>query len=677
MAVLVQAMVPAAAAGVAFTADPLTGDREAVLVTAVPGLAEPLVSGEAEGEQWRIVAGQRPQPHRPTGVLNGEQAAAVAAVARRLEALFTGPQDVEWALADGTVWVVQARPMTALPAPVAWPAPGSGLWACNFRLGEWLPEPVTPLFADWLLPLFDAGFQAGMRETAGAAVPFPFGLVNGWYYATPNPRLSAIPLAVARSRGRLLRFMLTSVVLPGRRPTWAAASLLRLYRDWQEQLLPDYQRLAATEVDDLDLPGVLALVERVVGTAGQHFWYLVVIGGAAWKVEDALRAFLVRHHLTDIDAAALVGPVTIPGPRAPQAVYSLDWYHPTASEQPTSEPPSAASPRNAQSDVDARALQARCAARLASDPAVQWTEVDLLELARAFARIREEQSAALTLGWPLLRRCARRIGILLAQSGQLQRPEQMFFLTRAELGRATAAGALDDRRQTWSTQRRLTPPLSIGNPPPLLGRRLRQTVGTTDTRPTEGDELVGQPASPGRATGPARIVRDPDDFGKVQPGDVLVAPATAPAWTPLFGRVLAVVTDRGTAAAHASIPGPRIRHSRRGRDPGRDPAPLRRHDDHRRRLPRPCHHHRRMSAGRGPPHRCQLAERLLTARQSAEQKLGSGCCGRAAARGELSTTHQGLVSSAMRCSTRARIWSRMGRTWSRSWPAGSSSIQSS
>lgn len=65
--------------------------------------------------------------------------------------------------------------------------------------------------------------------------------------------------------------------------------------------------------------------------------------------------------------------------------------------------------------------------------------------------------------------------------------------------------------------------------------------------------LAERPASPGRATGPARIVRGPDDFAKVQSGDVLVAPATAPAWTPLFGRVVAVVTDRGTAAAHASI----------------------------------------------------------------------------------------------------------------------------
>ena len=88
---------------------------------------------------------------------------------------------------------------------MTWTPPGPGLWACNFRLGEWLPDPVTPLFGDWLLPAFDAGFRAAMQDTAGATVGFPYGLVNGWYYATPNPRIAEIPAAVLRSRGQLLR----------------------------------------------------------------------------------------------------------------------------------------------------------------------------------------------------------------------------------------------------------------------------------------------------------------------------------------------------------------------------------------------------------------------------------------------------------------------------------------
>ena len=477
-------------------------------------------------------------------------------MARELEGLFGGPQDVEWASAAGAVWVVQTRPMTALPSPAQWAPPGPGLWACNFRLGEWLPDPVTPLFADWLLPVFDTGFRQAMRETAGAAVSFPYGLVYGWYYATPNPRLAEIPFAIVRSRGRLLRFMVSTVVLPGRRPARAAPALDRLYRDWRDRLLPDYRQLAAVDPTGLDLQGLIALTEQIVTTAGHHFWYLAVVGGAAWKIEAALGRFLARHQLGEVDVAALLSPVAPPTAPPPHAVFSLDWYHPTTAEHTTPDhlhnegPPgtAAASP----GDNQPAALERRCAERLASDPTALATWTTLLQLARTFARIREEQAAALTLGWPLLRRCAQDIGQRLTQTGQLEDPEELFFLTREELIHPAAATAAS-RRETWVTQRRLTPPLTLGQPPPLIGHRLIQTVGTNPAARQATGDLAGQPASPGRATGPARIVRSPDDFDKVTPGDVLIAAATTPAWTPLFRHVVAVVTDRGTAAAHASI----------------------------------------------------------------------------------------------------------------------------
>jgi phosphoenolpyruvate synthase/pyruvate phosphate dikinase len=71
--------------------------------------------------------------------------------------------------------------------------------------------------------------------------------------------------------------------------------------------------------------------------------------------------------------------------------------------------------------------------------------------------------------------------------------------------------------------------------------------------PVAEGAIVEQPASPGRATGTVRIVHGPADFDRFQPGEVLVARATAPAWTPLFARAVAVVTDGGTLAAHASL----------------------------------------------------------------------------------------------------------------------------
>jgi pyruvate,water dikinase len=67
------------------------------------------------------------------------------------------------------------------------------------------------------------------------------------------------------------------------------------------------------------------------------------------------------------------------------------------------------------------------------------------------------------------------------------------------------------------------------------------------------DIIKGLGASPGRVTGHARVLRDPKDFGQMEPGEILVANITTPAWTPLFAMASAVVTDVGGPLSHGSI----------------------------------------------------------------------------------------------------------------------------
>ncbi|GAB4054598.1 PEP-utilizing enzyme [Catellatospora paridis] len=72
------------------------------------------------------------------------------------------------------------------------------------------------------------------------------------------------------------------------------------------------------------------------------------------------------------------------------------------------------------------------------------------------------------------------------------------------------------------------------------------------TDPTP-DVVTGVPSSPGRASGPARVVRSLADFARVRPGDVLVCRTTDPAWTPLFRLAAAVVAETGGLLSHAAI----------------------------------------------------------------------------------------------------------------------------
>ncbi|HXF64803.1 MAG TPA: PEP/pyruvate-binding domain-containing protein, partial [Caldilineaceae bacterium] len=124
-AVLVQRMVPAEAAGIAFSADPLSGRRGVAVVAAVRGLGDRLAAGEQTGDTWRIDrAGailQRALQDPAHPALSDAQAQAVAALARRCAAAQGRPQDIEWALSatakeQERLWLLQSRPITTLAA---------------------------------------------------------------------------------------------------------------------------------------------------------------------------------------------------------------------------------------------------------------------------------------------------------------------------------------------------------------------------------------------------------------------------------------------------------------------------------------------------------------------------------------------------------------------------------
>ena len=117
-AVIVQRMVEGEVSGVAFSADPVSGRRGIAVVAAVRGLGEPLVSGALTGDTWRVdragrVVGREPGDAGGSG-LDDARVLEAAALVRRAEALFGSPQDIEWTVADGRLWLLQSRPITTL-----------------------------------------------------------------------------------------------------------------------------------------------------------------------------------------------------------------------------------------------------------------------------------------------------------------------------------------------------------------------------------------------------------------------------------------------------------------------------------------------------------------------------------------------------------------------------------
>src|SRR6266540_6216763 len=145
MAVLVQPMVAADAAGVAFGADPVSGDRNTAVVNAVRGLGDRLVAGRVSPDEWVVRGVAATCRAAPEGAIDAGVAARVAALAQRVEARLGAPQDIEWALAAGELVLLQARPVTALPDNAQVPVPVEvppGFWE---REASHAPKPWTPM----------------------------------------------------------------------------------------------------------------------------------------------------------------------------------------------------------------------------------------------------------------------------------------------------------------------------------------------------------------------------------------------------------------------------------------------------------------------------------------------------------------------------------------------------
>jgi phosphohistidine swiveling domain-containing protein len=162
MAVIVQRLVAARAAGVVFTCDPATADASRIVVEAVPGLGDRLVSGAEAGERWTVSrAGDVVERPSLPGALDDHEAAEAARLALAAEEAFGTPVDVEFAVdAAGRIWLLQARPITAMGSP-----PGGFEFDTEAsEEDEWTSANVQEVLPGLLTPLTITLFEETSHE---------------------------------------------------------------------------------------------------------------------------------------------------------------------------------------------------------------------------------------------------------------------------------------------------------------------------------------------------------------------------------------------------------------------------------------------------------------------------------------------------------------------------------
>ncbi len=679
MAVAIQALVPAEAAGVAFTVDPVTGDRETMLIEAAWGLGEGVVSGlvapdhyavrkasgavlkrEISEKTARVTAasggGTRdetlPAERARAAVLDDGQIAEIARLALRVEELSGAPQDIEWALAGGAFYLLQARPVTAVGAgdaklaePEEWvsefdteTSPETVWTSANVQ--EVLPDQLSPYNCSINLRLLEeyglesierVGIRLKTRDpfsamfygraflnvtmTAEAADQIPFGSIDGMmeqFYEIPRELLpKATPLTPAklwRYANVLPRMIWFTIRYPAdiRRAERICAGFERELSEARYLQLSDEELLRT--IDDGLNPAAEVAVTHVSGAGvtsssfdmlrqltkrwlgdeqgslqatlcsglagfesaqpAYELWELSRLVLASERLREAfhphdgdeierrmaalegdeidefrrhLAEFLSRHghrSVMEAEVAAKSWEEDLP------TVYAMVRNYLHAGDS--------ADPRR----IEERQRREREAATEGALRRLNWWRRavfrGVLAQAQRWVTSREHTKSLLVRGTQRGRRLTRELARRLVAHGLLDDVRDFYDLTldevkalvRRELSRDEARTQIRRRRdERERNERVLLPETFQGRPKPLRPAELPLP---------DGHVLRGIAVSPGRVTGPARVILDPRRDAEIEPGEILVAPVTDAGWTPLFVAASGVVVDVGGTLSHGS-----------------------------------------------------------------------------------------------------------------------------
>ncbi|MCP4164864.1 MAG: phosphoenolpyruvate synthase [Chloroflexi bacterium] len=321
LAVVVQQLVPAESAGILFTANPLDGEREQIVINATWGLGEAIVGGQVtpdtvivDKSSLQVISREIaiktimtvpidngteeqpvPQAQQVQQVLDDAASIELARYGAEIEAHYGMPMDIEWAISDGEIAILQARPITNLaPVPlkdVRWDPPRPGTIWMRRQIVEHMPEPLSPLFDELYL---QNGLDHSMEEFAVFLSDLSGIEINLWEFL--DPPFAATVNGYAYSIASF-DFGWSFVPIVLRIYTVVLPKMIRtLIPRWRDESLPGYRaiieqwrRIDLTNASDEELlRGV-----RVLAAEDANYWFAAAVPlGIARVTDTALDRFV-------------------------------------------------------------------------------------------------------------------------------------------------------------------------------------------------------------------------------------------------------------------------------------------------------------------------------------------------------------------------------------------------
>ncbi len=601
IAVVVQQLVRAEISGILFTADPVMGNRFTMTGNYVYGFGEELVSGEVEPYTFTL--------QRPKGKYNGPKdmkryAKKLYRLACRLEAELNGPQDIEWAIADGRLYLLQSRPITTLVEY----DPTTGEYNSSFA-GDyvWIGTEVFPdvmtLSSFSIYNHFHNFEMEGMRSTGniGGRFYMNYSFMDSLMaaygqditsYVEKATGLNVSPVTspvVPLSRWQIIRYMLPIQIklLPMQSKMmkkfdeiinnnpWRCTELLEqlgktnskeaLAALWESDIYPQFYNLLMVQDksnEDYFNP-FLSARKKLINLIGQ-------------EQADALLSNLVGGTGSLSSLSPMLGIQQVA-----EGKLSRDDYTKIAGHRPTREDEiSVPRPYEDPDWIEKRLAEYVAApvdypamlAQRASEYDAAWREfaVRFPKQAYPIKKKLDKTTTAMEKREVIRSELTRSLGVIRAwflQVGTLtDLGDGIFHLLDFEVlsllaGDRSAVQYIPKRRETYQRQ------CSLPNYPPVISGRFDPYRWAEDPQRRsdyfdshadlhiEEDPrvLTGHPGSAGRVEGVVRIIHSPEEGNQFLPGEILVASSTNVGWTPLFPHAAAVITDVGAPLSHAAI----------------------------------------------------------------------------------------------------------------------------
>ncbi len=558
-----------------------------------------------------------PERLRKKHALTRDQVIGLTRLGQKIEKYYQMPMDVEWALEKDKLYIVQARPITVLPIQWVLPEKGviytKGSLAEHLpnpvtplfaTLGlEMINRASALLWVD----MFGKSAKKLLPENGA------YTIINGYVYLSAKSKLLLI--AIKSLSPRSLRKTLTNSVARWEAARKEFESVIKqweekpLHRLNAHQLMEGIQTVfyaaciyftriqltlpaafisetlftklfqgAARRAGMTELSVFLLGFDTIALQSEKNLW-----GISQWaKQNDTLNLYLQNNPTTKIaeDLMSSVPPAGVAQEAWTEwknrinqyfkefgrTAYEFDFAYSTPEEMPTPTLESiktfvegkGESPFIRQAAFEKRRKQAEEEILQQIGGSRKKLFYKLLHWAQETAPMRENAIYLMGMGHPLIRRMFQEISNRLIRGGAYSHPDDIYWLTKTEL---KALIAQLDKNMPLSDMSEAIPARKAEHkkhrgyvPPSMLPEKNGKTVSRTPQKRKDGKiVLTGIGTSTGIVTAPACVLNSPADFESFQPGSVLVAVTTTPAWTPLFSSASAIVTDIGGPLSHSSI----------------------------------------------------------------------------------------------------------------------------